>query len=263
MNPQRLVESLEILQTQLSGILDLSRADRALGKARSEIRTMHDLYSRYYNRSDVQHPILDEGWGFSIRNPPLCFRQMTIKKYRFIVDIVCDFRWRRTGEGTHNEIHKRNLVLRLWALDPDMIYRPSLDSESIRQRVNDPENPLTQRVMLRFHFDKATDDVSELRDHLQVGGVPDADTYCWLHPQIDVPRFPYAPIDLFLLCEFVGVSFYGREYSKIHQDPMWKCQIRRSQRDLLEEYYAGCLRAVRNEASVLVDHLWQGGCSTP
>ena len=62
MNPQRLIGSLEILQTQLSSILDLSTANRVLGKARSEIKQMHDLYSDYYDRSDIQHPILEGGW---------------------------------------------------------------------------------------------------------------------------------------------------------------------------------------------------------
>lgn len=249
MNAQKARDGLDILQTQLASILDQNSTERTLGKARTDVEISEELYYRYVSRTDHVHPVVEAGWGFAIKNPPLTFTATTLKGYPLRADIQCDFRWKG------NAICTRNVVLRIWALRENMIYREGLDAEEIGDLVTLGE--LKERVMLRFHFDMAAEGVSELKHHLQVAGVEQPHTYCWLHPQIEVPRFPYAPVDLFLVCELVGANFYTRRYDKIRNDATWVGQIRVSQELLLEEYYSGCLKAVRDGRSVLMDHLWQ------
>lgn len=251
MNAQHVTDGLNILQTQMARILDQHTVERTLGKAREEVRYSEKLYHKYSDRSDLTHRIEETGWGFEIKSPALRFKETEINGYRFYVDVICEFRWK--GDA----LCKRNLVLRLWSRDPSMSYRPEWDSDIIGDLVTNELECLEERVMLRFHFDMAAKGVSELKDHLQVGGVSQAGEYCWLPSQIDVPRFPYPPVDLFLICELIGANFYEKEYNRLRTDSTWIGQIRRSQVRLLKEYYGGCCQAIEEGKSVLMDQLWQ------
>jgi hypothetical protein len=247
MNAKRVIDGLNILQVQMAGILDQAYVERALGKARNEVQSTEQLYCKYRNRN---HIIEETGWGFEIREPALRFRETEINGYRFYVDIVCDFRWK-------DEVpHRRDIVLRLWTLDDKMLYRPQWDSDMICRLANGSPRGLERRVMLRFHFDMAREGASELKYHMQVGGVAQAGEYCWLPSQIDVPRFPYPPVDLFLMCELIGANFYPHDYEKIRTDGTWVHQILRSQETLLRQYYDGCCKAIRDDRSILMDYLW-------
>lgn len=251
MNAQQVIDGLNILQTQLARVLDQNSMERTLGKAREDAQYSEELYYKYIGKPDVAHKIKETGWGFEVKKPALRFKETEISGYRFYVDIICEFRWK--GDVPC----RRNAVLRLWTLDSNMLYRPHWDSDFIGNLVTDPQECLKERVILRFHFDMAGEGASELRHHMQVGGVAQGGEYCWLPPQIDVPRFPYPPVDLFLMCELVGANFYGQEYNRIGTDATWVHQIRESQQALLMEYYEGCCRAITEGKSVLMNHLWQ------
>lgn len=251
-----IANGLRVLQTQLSDILDPASAYALAAAGQSAVKE-EKLYHEYRQTSDCEHVLLEMGWGFHLDDPhPLRFRECHLGGYCYRVDVLCELRWKWSENTQDNELCKRNLVLRIWSRDHNMIFREQWDSEHILESLTNKLGEI-ERVMLRFHFDRAAQGVSEPRDHIQVGGIARSEEHCWIPPQLDVPRVPYPPQDLYLLCELIGANFYPHRYQTINTDPLWRHQILTSQELYLEDYYRGCLTAVREGKSVLVDHLWQ------
>jgi hypothetical protein len=245
-NPQQVSQSLNIIRSEFAAILDRGSATRVLQNARIQAQNNYDLYQSYVGRTHYTHNITEAGWGFNItRNDPLRFEQTTISKYSFRVDLTCEFFW------VGNEFAKRNIAVRLWALNRQVFFREEWDAERIRA------GALNERVMMRFHFDMAEPDQSAPLSHLQIGGIADANEYCWLHPKIEKPRFAHMPIDLVLACELIGATFYEQRYRKIRKSGLWKGEIRKSQQAHLQGYFQECLNAIASDRSVLTDCLWQ------
>lgn len=243
MTPLALSKGLNILATQLEAILEPNSTISVLRRAEQRALTM----------SRLRHPRSrkpSSSWSFEIsRQEPLRFRETILHDYRIQADLYCRFSW------SEDEISERSITVRIWALEEEMIYRPGLDAQAISDFVR--EGSLDRRVMLRFHFDMAGSGVSELKHHLQMGGQFEDEEWCWLHPRIDIPRFPYPPVDLFLVCELIGSNLFAPQYGKIRTDPSWVGQIKDSQAEMYAEYFAGCAKALRDGESVLIDYLWQ------
>jgi hypothetical protein len=246
-NPQRVSQSLNIIQSEFAQVLDRSSATRVLQNARTQVQNTHDLYQSYEGKTHYDHDITNTGWGFSItRKDPLKFGQTTISKYPFRIDLTCELYWKNDGPV------RRNIGVRLWALSRQMFFREEWDSERIGG------GSLNERVMIRFHFDLAGSGQSAPLSHLQIGGIPEENEYCWFHPKIEKPRFPIMPMDLVLVCELIGVTFYEEQgFRKIHKSGRWRGEILNSQQTLLKNYFEGCLHAVENNSSVLTEFLWQ------
>lgn len=247
MNAGQVNEILGILQTQLYGILDPDYTDRVIGRAQKDVAFSEDLYYKYRDRSDVAHPNVTEGWGFKIDDPPLRFARTDIHGYQFAVDVLCDFRWKDDLPC------KRSIVLRLWSQDDRMFVREDWDSTQIIDLYT--KNALTERVMARFHFEEAVLDTPEPPYHMHIGGLAKANEFCWLHPKIDVPRFPFPPMDLVLMCELVGANFYPQTYRKIRNDSTWKGCILKSQDALLRRYFEDCCKDIGNHQTIFSAHL--------
>lgn len=218
-----------------------------LQNAHSQVQNTNELYQRYVGKTHHHHDITNTGWGFSItRRDPLKFEQTTISEYPFRIDLTFELYWKNDGPV------RRNIAIRLWALNSQMFFREEWDAERIRG------GSLNERVMIRFHFDLAGSDQSAPQSHLQIGGIPDENEYCWLHPKIEKPRFPIMPMDLVLVCELIGATFYEeRGFRKIHKSGRWRGEILKSQHTLLRNYFEGCLNALDNEKSILTEYLWQ------
>ncbi len=247
MNAKQVREGLDILQTQLSRILDPTHTGRAIENAKEQAAVSECFYNKYHNRSDYAHPYVTEGWGFKIDDPPLRFVETQINGYQFAVDVICDFRWKEDVPC------RQCIVLRLWSSDHRVLYREEWDSNSILDSYS--KGGFTERVMARFHFEEAVPSTPEPPYHMQVGGVARLNERCWLHPGIDVPRFPFPPMDLFLMCELIGVNFYPQVYRKIRNDNTWKGQILKSQEALLRKYYEDCCKIIQDSKTIFSAHL--------
>jgi len=247
-NPEQVLKGLNIINSELAGILDRATATQVLQSARTDVQSSYELYKTYVKQTHQKHEIVESGWGFSIRQRPLQFGKTVISGYPFRVDLTCEFRWQ--GENGEKYI-KRNIAVRLWSLSKDMIFREDWDSERLRAL------SLKERVMMRFHFDLADPQQSAPLCHLQIGGIAADHEHCWFHPKIEKPRFPHMPMDLVLACELIAATFYEQSYRRIRKSGHWRGVLQQSQVALLKDYFEGCLRAINERKSVLTDFLWK------
>ena len=165
------------------------------------------------------------------------------------VDILCEL------EGTEKDITKQNISLRIWCLDENISYREGLDHPEFKAKL---ERNYWKRVILRFHFDRREPNGKQLEPlyHFQVGGrYRTSDENCWLPEQIEVPRFPYPPVDLILLCEFVLVNFFPKQSEQLRKKPEWKSLVRKSQELFLKPYFTMCMEHLNNKTETLLGNL--------
>ncbi len=196
--------------------------------------------------SDIRRNM--EDWRFSIsREHPLTFKKNNRK---LKIDISCEI------EGIGDDIKKQNILLRVWCLDENICYRDGIDHPEIR---NELESIGWKRVILRFHFDLREPKVKQPEPlyHLQVGGInPMGDENCWLPEQIEIPRFPYPPMDIILLCEFVLMNFFPEDYEKLREKPEWRSLVRKSQVLFQKHYFKMCWRCLnRSSDATLMENL--------
>lgn len=188
-------------------------------------------------------------WSFSIpRETPLTFKENDCKLQ---IDISCQI------EGIGGSIQKQNINLRIWSRDKNISYREGIDSPELKNKL---ENLDWKRVILRFHFDLKDLNGENLEPlfHFHVGGCQMEEENCWIPEEIPVPRFPYLPIDLILLCEFVLMNFFPEDYRKLKEDPEWVSLIRKSQEIFQKDYLIRCVRCINNEKDTLLGKLVSG-----
>ncbi len=186
-------------------------------------------------------------WGYWITSEfPLRFRATLCKDVNFWVDLYCTVLWEDEGElPVEQDIH-----LRVWSDDPNYTFRDAWDSDALRDKLS------SGRVLLRCHFDLANPDQQGPKYHLQYGGNPRDEEFCWFPKQVRLPRIPYPPMDLILVCQLVATNFFWDEYGEFHDTPEWKGALTRSQEHLLRTYYTECLDALSDD--LLAKHLWNG-----
>lgn len=90
-----------------------------------------------------------------------------------------------------------------------------------------------KRVMLRFHFDLGNKDQEGPRHHLQIGGKGQATDYAWLPENWKLPRFAHHPVNLALVCEFIGRTFFPKAFARIAEEPTWKSAVLAAERTYL------------------------------
>lgn len=250
MNYRHIIRSLDTIKATLTEVLLEPGAENVISAAIADLKKSKARYDNYQRRTDLPRKRAND-WGYEIVHAPLRFQMAHYKGYRLRPDIICNFRWQKEGALPTTQ----ELVLRVWSDDERLIYRDEYDSEAIAELVTTPHNGLTERVMLRCHFDLANLKQSGPTYHLQIGGNPRAGEYCWYPKELDLPRFPHQPLDLVLLCQLVVANFFPDEYQVIRQDTSWRWAITTAQKYLLEAYHTKCLDAIRNER-VLLDELW-------
>jgi len=186
-------------------------------------------------------------WRFSIpKEKPLTFKK---NNCNLQVDIACEL------EGMGEKINKQNITLRIWCLDKNISYREGIDHPDLQSKL---KNNYWKRVILRFHFDSREPNGEQLEPlyHLQVGGrYRTEDECCWLHEEIDVPRFSYHPMDIILLCEFILINFFPRKSKELREKPEWKSLIRKCQTLFIKPYYETCLKYLNDDTETLLSKL--------
>jgi len=185
-------------------------------------------------------------WSFSIpQKHPLTFKESDSKGLRLQIGISCEI------EGTGDDIKKHSILMRVWSYNKDICYRDGLDATEIKDKL---ECAGWKRVMLRFHIDRRDPNAGypEPLYHLQVGGDSEDCENCWIPKKINVPRFPYPPMDLILLCEFVLVNFFPRESEDLRKKPEWKSLVRKSQEIFLRNYFESCQKHLNSGTETLL-----------
>lgn len=231
--------NLEMLvQRHLSNYLDAGSKELLIGRA----RILQDSLKRKRKNRPVK-------WNFTIpREHPLVFKTSDVDSNKLQVDISCEI------EGQDDKIYRQNVLVRVWCLDKDLSFREGIDAielEKILKGIG------WRRVVLRFHFDLRTSEteIQEPLYHLHIGGNPVEDENCWFPKQIKVPRFPYPPMDIILLSEFILVNFFQEQSAQLRKKPEWKSLVRKSQDFFQKEYFENCVQHINSRASTLLGNL--------
>jgi len=162
----------------------------------------------------------------------------------FQVDISCEI------EGIGNLINKQNMLIRVWSYDINTCFRDEMDAAILKEKIKQEGG---KRVMLRFHIDRRTLDVKNPEPcyHLHVGGIPDDSENCWIPKQIKEPRFPFPPMDLILLSEFVLVNFFHVESKDLREKPEWKSLVKKSQEFFIRPYFKECMKFLNSPDTLM------------
>ena len=121
-------------------------------------------------------------------------------------------------EGSGDDTKKHSVEFRVWS-----------------KREDDPD--------VKYHIDQKVPDTQEPWHHLHIGG-------------FDEPRFPYPPMDIILLSEFILINYFQEVYEDLRNDGGWKKLIIYSQTMFQREYYKTCLNCLENNKDVtLMEHL--------
>lgn len=230
--------NLEILaQQHLSKYLDAGSKELLIERARA----LRSSFQGKKKKSSVK-------WSFVIpRDYPLTFKINDVDSKKLQVDISCEI------EGQSETIHRQNVLLRIWSWDKDLSYREGVDADHLKVLL---EKVGWRRVILRFHFDlKDPKAKSEPLYHLHIGGNPLEDEHCWLPKQIKVPRFPFPPMDIILLSEFILVNFFNKQSEQLRMKPEWESLVRKSQNFFQKEYFENCTECINRQSSTLLGNL--------
>ncbi len=96
---------------------------------------------------------------------------------------------------------------------------------------------------IKFHIDQKLPDIQEPWHHLHMG-------------RFDEPRFPYPPMDIILLSEFILINYFQEVYEDLRKDGGWKRLIINSQNIFQKEYYETCWNCIENHGNTtLMEHL--------
>lgn len=235
-------KNLEFLAQQryLGSFLDPGSKNMLIEKA-------HSL--AHFLKSKRRRPL---AWGITIpKERPLRFTKCMIDGMSLQVDVA--FRM----EGVENdliEIKKQSMLVRVWSWDEKVSYREGIDAHDLRSKL---EQKGWNRVILRFHFDLREGDAKcpEPLFHMQVGGVPEDSENCWIPKKIRVPRFPYPPLDVVLLSEFILMNFFHKESESLRKKPEWTSLVRKSQEMFLKPYVIRYMSYINAEDDTLLGKL--------
>jgi hypothetical protein len=247
MTPQEISKTLKVVGTVFRTIF-APGADRILADAQAQLQSFVEesqRNQRKWRRSGC-------AWGYRIfPEQPLQFARAPVKKHEIEIDLYCKFAWTSDPE---REASEQVLVLRIWSSDDKLKYREEWDAQVIREAMERHG----KRVLSRYHFDLANPEQPGPRYHLQVGGVPRGDEYCWHPKQINLPRIIHPPTDLAFGCELVAANFFPEQYRTIRKNPEWRKLILDVQRTVLGGYFERCRNAVSGAQPTqsLLDELW-------
>jgi len=167
------------------------------------------------------------------------------------------------SDDPNDPIRFQDLVLRLRTSDPSLYYREEWDSPRVFEKI--VGSNVHSRVMFRCHFDRGKPTPEgEPKFHMHIGGVPEADEFCWFPKQIRSPRIPIPPLDLVLACEFIVSTFFPAKFSELQERREWLKAVYRSEfhhlRTYYEQCYAICKEIIDNRYYIrhktLLGHFW-------
>ncbi|CAG0984264.1 hypothetical protein METP3_02262 [Methanosarcinales archaeon] len=97
--------------------------------------------------------------------------------------------------------------------------------------------------IINFHIDRKIPKKQEPWNHLHIG-------------ENDEPRFPFPPMDIILLCEFILINYFPKDSEKLRKDSGWKEFVIYSQNTFQKEYFQQCRNCIENNNDItLMEHL--------
>lgn len=201
--------------------------------------------SQIHNLSDNIKAALNEGnfWTFEIpEDKRLSFE---IKKDNHepaeFIEISCKIK------GMKNSgIIEQNITFTYFSKNNDLVYRPEWDSESVKNRYD----PKKGRVMLKFHFDKKCENTRtpEPKYHFHVGGRSEKKECYWHPDKIELPRLPYPPLDIIIVCDIILMNYFPDYYEKLKaENPDWFRLVKKSQKLFQKEYMNKVIASIDND----------------
>ncbi len=190
----------------------------------------------------------DDKWNIKItRDEAITFKETKVNDVSLQADICCDI------SGESNKIKEHNIILRIWSADEDICYRDDFDSKSIKESL---ETKGWKRTMVRFHIDKKDENTTkeEPMHHLHLGGNPAKNEFFWFPEDINIPRFPYPPLDIILLSELVLVNFFPKKSRDLRKKTEWRSLIRKSQELFIKKHIENWNRYLNREKNTLLGY---------
>jgi hypothetical protein len=215
----RILISFDLLEEQGKG---------ALYEAIAQLKPSRQQSSRIRSREEAP-------WKFEIPSEKsLLFVELPGQELQ--PDLYCSFGGPSTDEWPWKE---QSLVIRVWSRNNVLTSRANWDSLELTSKLKERN---WQRVVLRFHLDRAKPADPVPIHHFQIGGVPvehDREL-CWLLPQVDIPRLPYHPVDIVLACQIIVASFFPEAFLKLCSDTEWLTLVRRAEQFNIKHYSSMC-----------------------
>jgi hypothetical protein len=88
--------------------------------------------------------------------------------------------------------------------------------------------------------------------HIQFGGhVPRGDRE--LDLRLKIPRWPYPPMDVVLICETVVANFYPEIWDELKNQKAWKEYIKQSQKFCFHRYFEKATKCIEDGRSLLLE----------
>jgi len=251
MDPERVKTSLDQIRKVYRRILDDSTPAIVIPNAKTSV----DVTKREYDYAvrNRTRGFTPEPWGYTINHDqPLRFTSSKPPNaVEMQVDIYCDVRWMDDDIPVRQDVK-----VRIWSEHDETIFDPDRDAPRILEQLADPARIHRGRVVSRFHFDRADPDQKRgPAYHLQIGGISEGYELCWHPKKVNVPRFDYRPMELFLACQMIAANFFWDEYLEIREKHEWREELILYQNLLLESHFEDCLKLIRNRESLL-DGLW-------
>lgn len=99
------------------------------------------------------------------------------------------------------------------------------------------------RIIFQFHIDQKDSDAEEPWNHLHID-------------EFDEPRFPFPPMDLILICEFIFINYFPDKTKVLRKDGGWRKMVRKSQKIFQQEYFSVCQNCIEHDKiTTLHEHL--------
>jgi len=248
MNDQEVIRILGIISKVYERILDSSQSV-VIQSAISSVRESRAEYVRTKRNQSRGAKI--RSWGYSIEDDmPLRFVPSRAKDFNLQVDVYCKIYWEDDSIPAEQDIK-----VRLWSEHDQLIFDPDRDAQVVYEKLVDPSRERNGRVISRFHFDKANQSQQGPEYHLQFGGNPKGYELCWHPSSVNIPRFLYHPMDLFLTCQLIAANFFRDDYLEIKEKSEWRGALALCQKHLLVNHYRKCLK-ILEEGESLLDGFW-------
>jgi hypothetical protein len=225
-NVDAIIREVETIRSLFPPLLSDSHK-RVLGAALSSLNDQKERHGRLKKKASKPP------WKLIISpDDPLAFRSTDddgTVKHNLDVDLACTLS-EPNDSGVPQGAH--NIAVRVWSTNSSQCFREEYDAECLR----DPIEQAGRRVMLKFHFDLANEDQEGPRHHLQIGGKAHAGDLHWLPDNWKLPRFAHVPVNLVLVCEFIGRTFHPNQFKKIAQDASWIHAVKEAEQAYVVPY---------------------------
>lgn len=97
--------------------------------------------------------------------------------------------------------------------------------------------------IFKFHIDQKDSEAEEPWNHLHID-------------EFDEPRFPFPPMDVILISEFIFINYFPKQSKILRKDGGWRKLVRNSQTIFQHEYFSVCQDCIEhNKKTTLQEHL--------